>query len=261
MPITVYSQRDIDGIRRASRVAAATLHSVGARLCAGITTAQIDAWVREDTRRVGGRPSQLGYHGFPASVCTSRNEVICHGIPSEACVLADGDIVNVDVTTELGGFHGDTSRTFLIGDVQPSARRLVEATWTAMWAGIDAVRPNARIGDIGAAIVTSARAAGFGVVSEYGGHGIGRNMHESPHISHIGRAQTGLRLRPGMCFTIEPMLTEGSIRGRVLADGWTVVTADGRLSAQFEHTVRVTEDGVEVLTTHGEGDPRELRGG
>jgi methionyl aminopeptidase len=246
--ITVYSSADIAGIRRASKVAAATLKEVGARLRPGITTAMIDRWVREDTRLRGGKPSQLGYHGFPASVCTSRNEVICHGIPSEAVVLAEGDIVNVDVTTEFEGFHGDTSKTFLIGEVRPAARRLVEVTQEARDAGIAAVRPGARLGDIGAAIVACARRSGFDVVAGYGGHGIGRKMHEDPHISHVARAGTGLRLRRGMCFTVEPMLTEGSARHRLLGDGWTVVTADGRWSAQCEHTVCVTEDGVEVLT-------------
>ncbi len=248
VPINIYSERDIAGIRRASQVAAATLQEVALRLRPGIATAQIDAWVREDTRRRGGRPSQLGYHGFPASVCTSRNEVICHGIPASAEILEEGDIINVDITTEFEGYHGDTSRTFLIGQVRPAARRLVEATREARDAGIRAVRPGARLGDVAAAIVAVARPLGFDVVAEYGGHGIGRRMHEEPHVCHVGRAGTGMRLRPGMCFTIEPMLTEGSARHRVLADGWTVVTVDGRWSAQFEHTVCVTPEGVEILT-------------
>ncbi len=248
MPINIYSELEIAGIRRASQVAAATLQEVAARLRPGIATAEIDGWVREDTQRRGGRPSQLGYHGFPASVCTSRNEVICHGIPAPDEILEDGDIINVDVTTEFEGFHGDTSRTFLIGEVRPAARRLVEVTRAARDAGIRAVRPGARLGDVAAAIVAAARPAGFDVVANYGGHGIGRRMHEEPHVSHVGRAGTGMRLRPGMCFTIEPILTEGSARYRVLADGWTVVTTDGRWSAQFEHTVCVTADGVEVLT-------------
>ncbi|MEZ4381002.1 MAG: type I methionyl aminopeptidase [Nannocystaceae bacterium] len=248
MAVNVYDPRAIAGIRRASRAAAATLASVGARLRPGVTTAMIDAWVREDTARCGGRPSQLGYHGFPASVCTSRNDVICHGIPSPSVVLRSGDILNVDVTTELDGFHGDTSATFLIGDVGPQARRLVACARAARDAGIAAIRPGARLGDIGAAIVATARAAGFSVVADYGGHGIGRAMHEAPHVSHVGRAGTGLRLRPGMCLTVEPMINEGRAEGRVAADGWTVRTADGGWSAQFEHTVCVTPEGVEVLT-------------
>jgi methionyl aminopeptidase len=253
--ITIYDSRAIAGIRRASRAAAATLASVGARLEPGVTTAMIDRWVREDTARRGGRPSQLGYHGFPASVCTSRNDVICHGIPSAAVTLCDGDIINVDVTTELDGYHGDTSATFLIGDVRPQARRLVDRARAARDAGIAAIRPGARLGDVGAAIVAVARAAGFTVVADYGGHGIGRAMHEPPHVNHIGRAGTGLRLRPGMCLTVEPMLNEGGAAGRVCADDWTVVTADGGWSAQFEHTICVTEDGVEVLTVVDEPDP------
>lgn len=248
MAVTIYGPRELAGIRRASHAAAATLAEIGARLRPGVATAQIDAWVREDTARRGGRPSQLGYHGFPASVCTSRNAVVCHGMPRAGDVLQAGDIINVDVTTELDGFHGDTSATFCIGEVDEQARRLVERTRAARDAGIAAVRPGARLGDIGAAIVQIAEAAGLGVVREYCGHGIGRQMHEAPQVPHVGRAGTGLRLRPGMVFTVEPMLTLGDPGVQLEADGWTVVTADGRWSAQFEHTVAVTDDGFEVLT-------------
>lgn len=248
MAVTIQGPRELAGIRRAAQAAAATLAEVGARLRPGVSTAQIDVWVREDTARRGGRPSQLGYHGFPASVCTSRNAVVCHGLPRASEVLRAGDIINVDVTTELDGFHGDTSATFCIGEVDESARRLVERTRAARDAGIAAVRPGARLGDIGAAIVEVAAAAGLGVVREYCGHGIGRQMHEAPQVSHVARAGTGLRLRPGMVFTVEPMLTLGDPAVRLQDDGWTVVTADGRWSAQFEHTVVVTERGVEVLT-------------
>jgi methionyl aminopeptidase len=248
MAVTIYGPRELAGIRRAARAAAATLAQVGARLRPGVSTAQIDLWVREDTARRGGRPSQLGYHGFPASVCTSRNAVVCHGMPRASDVLRDGDIINVDVTTELDGFHGDTSATFCIGEVDDAARRLVERTRAARDAGIAAVRPGARLGDVGAAIVTIAEQAGLGVVREYGGHGIGRQMHEAPHVPHVARAGTGLRLRPGMVFTVEPMLTLGEPEVSLQPDGWTVVTADGRWSAQFEHTLAVTDDGVEVLT-------------
>lgn len=248
MSVKIYGPREVAAIRRASRVAAATLAEVGGRLAPGVATADIDRWVREDTARRGGRPSQLGYHGFPASVCTSRNAVVCHGIPRADDVLQAGDIVNVDVTTELDGYHGDTSATFCIGEVGAAARGLVEATRACRDAGIASVRPGARLGDIGAAIVALARRAGLGVVTEYGGHGIGRQMHEAPHVSHVGSAGTGLRLRPGMVFTIEPMLTLGGPKVRVLDDGWTVVTEDGQWSAQFEHTLCVTRAGVEVLT-------------
>lgn len=253
MSVTIYGPRELAAIERAGAAAAGTLAYVAERLRPGVTTAQIDAWVREDTARRGGRPSQLGYRGaghkpFPASVCTSRNEIVCHGIPCDDVVLAEGDIINVDVTTELDGFHGDTSATFCVGAVSESARRLVETTRAARDAGIAAVRPGARLGDIGAAIAEVARRAGYGVVTDFGGHGIGRKMHEPPHVPHVGRAGTGLRLRPGMVFTIEPMLTLGTAEVELLADGWTVVTADRQWSAQFEHTVCVTESGARVLT-------------
>lgn len=246
--VNIYGSKEIAGIRRASRVAAATLWTVGERLAAGVTTAQIDRWVREDTARRGGRPSQLGYKGFPASVCTSRNAVVCHGVPRADDVLQAGDIINVDITTEFEGYHGDTSATFCIGVVEAEPLRLVERTRAARDAGIAAVRPGARLGDVGAAIQAVAEEAGLGVVTAFTGHGIGRRMHEPPQVQNTGRAGVGLRLRPGMCFTIEPMLTLGSPEIRVLADGWTVVTRDGLWTAQFEHTVCVTEDGVEVLT-------------
>ena len=248
MAVTIHGPREVAAIREASRAAAATLIHVGARLAPGVTTAQIDRWVREDTAHRGGRPSQLGYHGFPASVCTSRNAVVCHGVPRADDVLRAGDIVNVDVTTELGGYHGDTSATFCIGEVDAEVRALVATTRAALQAGIAAVRPDARLGDIGAAIQAVGEAAGYGVVRAYCGHGIGRQMHEAPQVPHVGRAGTGLRLRPGMVFTIEPMLTLGDPEVRVLDDGWTVVTVDGRWSAQFEHTVHVTAAGGEVLT-------------
>ncbi len=248
MAIEIHDSCAIAALRRAGASAAATLAHVGARLTAGISTAQVDAWVREDTARRGGRPSQLGYHGFPAAVCVSPNDVVCHGVPSPKVVLRDGDIVNVDVTTMLGGYHGDTSMTFAIGTLDATKAALVEATKAALQAGIDAVRPGVRLGDIGAAIEASARAAGYDVVREYCGHGIGREMHLPPQVCHYGRAGTGLRLRAGMAFTIEPMLTIGRQALVHDDDGWTVRTADGSPSAQAEHTVLVTADGVEVLT-------------
>lgn len=235
-------------MRRAARAAAETLQVVKAALRPGMSTADIDRLVRQDTARRGGKPSQLGFHGFPATVCTSVNEVVCHGIPREDVVLKDGDIINVDVTTELDGFHGDLSATFLIGDVAPEVRRLVETTERALWTAIREVRPGARLGDIGAAIQEVAEPAGYGVVREYTGHGIGREMHLPPQVLHYGQRGRGLRLRAGMAFTIEPMLNLGVAETRVLADEWTVVTADGKCSAQFEHTLWVTDSGCEVLT-------------
>lgn len=248
MTVLLFGPREREHLRAAGRAAAATLTHVGALLRPGITTAQIDRWVREDTARRRGRPSQLGYKGFPAAVCTSRNHVVCHGIPSEREVLAEGDILNVDVTTELNGFHGDTSATFLIGAVTAEARHVALTARRCRDAGVAVVRPGGRLGDIGAAIEEVAREAGCSVVTELGGHGIGRAMHTEPHVHHTGARGTGMRLRPGMAFTIEPMVNLGSAQVRFLADGWTVVTADGALSAQFEHSVLVTETGCEVLT-------------
>jgi methionyl aminopeptidase len=248
MPIEIFTAREQDALRRAGRVAAATLAYVGARLRDGMSTADIDRLVREDTARRGGKPSQLGYHGFPAAVCTSRNEVVCHGIPNPRERLVRGDIVNVDVTTEIGGFHGDTSATFVIGECSPDAKHVVDVAKRARDAGIAVVRDGARIGDIGHAIETLARREGCSVVTDYGGHGIGRVMHADPHVPHTGTRGTGVRLKAGMVFTIEPMINLGGAAVRLLDDRWTVVTADGSLSAQFEHTVLVTRDGCEILT-------------
>ncbi|MEY4582029.1 MAG: hypothetical protein RL701_6732 [Pseudomonadota bacterium] len=248
MGIERYGSRELEVLRSAGRIAAQTLAFVGERLAAGMNTRQIDQLVREDTARHGGRPSQLGYHGFPAAVCTSRNQVVCHGIPSEREPLRDGDIINVDVTTEWEGFHGDTSATFKIGQVSAEAERLVEVARRCLWAGIEQVRPNSRFGDVGAAIQELAEREGYSVVRDFGGHGIGRRMHMDPHVAHVGPRGSGLRLKPGMTFTIEPMINQRGPTVRMLDDGWTVVTADGGLSAQFEHTVYVTHDGYEVLT-------------
>jgi methionyl aminopeptidase len=248
MSIELYGERERDRLRRAGRVAAETLAFVGAQLRIGMTTAEIDQLVREDTERRGGKPSQLGYHGYPAAVCTSRNQVVCHGMPSPHERLADGDIINVDVTTELDGFHGDTSMTFVVGGASAQALHVVKVARACLAAGIEVVRPGARLGDIGAAIEAIAQREACSVVRDYGGHGIGRRMHQEPHVSHVGQRGQGPRLKAGMAFTIEPMINLGSPRVRVLSDGWTVVTEDGCLSAQFEHTVLVTETGCEVLT-------------
>ena len=248
MSIAILGPSEQAALRRAGRVAAETLAHVASRLRPGISTADIDVWVREDTARRGGTPSQLGYHGFPAAVCTSKNHVVCHGIPRQSDILSPGDIVNVDVTPILDGFHGDASRTFLIGDVPPAARRLVQDTYTALWLGIAAVRPGGRTGEIGHAIQAFVEARGYSVVREFCGHGIGRVFHTAPTILHLGEPGTGERLLPGMTFTIEPMINLGDWRCRILDDGWTAVTADASLSAQFEHTVLVTDSGVDVLT-------------
>lgn len=254
MSIELFGRDHHDALRRAGRAAADTLAHVGRRLAPGVTALDIDAWVRADTARRGGRPSQLGYRptpehpAFPAAVCVSIDDVVCHGIPSAERRLGAGSIVNVDVTTELGGFHGDTSQTFLIGEPSPDARHVVDVARRCLMAGIAQVRPGARLGDIGAAIEALALREGCSVVRDFGGHGIGRVMHAEPHVPHHGRPGTGLRLRAGMVFTIEPMVNLGGADVVIASDGWTVVTADGSLSAQFEHTVLVTSDGVEILT-------------
>jgi methionyl aminopeptidase len=246
--IEILSPSEIECMRRAGRVAAETLAAVGSRLRPGMSTGEIDRLVREDTARRGGRPSQLGYKGFPAAVCTSRNNVVCHGIPSLHELLEPGDIINLDVTTNLDGYHGDTSAMFLIGEARPEARRIVDIARRCREAGISVIRDGARLGDIGAAIQELARREGVGVVTEVGGHGIGRTMHADPHVPHVGERGAGLRLRAGMAITVEPMVNLGSAAIRCLDDGWTLVTADGSLSAQWEHTVVVTRDGYELMT-------------
>ncbi|MFO0682352.1 MAG: type I methionyl aminopeptidase [Sandaracinus sp.] len=248
MAFATLSAPEIEKMRRAGAVAAATLATVGARIRPGITTADIDAWVRADTEARGAIPSQLGYHGFPSTVCTSPNEVVCHGLPSRRRVLAPGDIVNVDVTSCLGGYHGDTSITFFVGEPSPEARRLVETARRCRDAGIAVVRHGARLGDIGAAIEEIARSEGMSVVRDFGGHGIGRAMHLAPHVPHVGVRGSGPRLVAGMAITVEPMINLGRAEV-VLPDGeWNVVTADGSWSAQFEHTVLVGREGPEILT-------------
>ena len=248
MPIEIFGPREVESLRRAGAAAVATLRAVGEKLARGVTTADIDRWVREDTARRGGKPSQLGYHGFPAAVCTSKNDVVCHGMPRVGDVLRDGDIVNVDVTTELDGFHGDTSATFFVGTPSAEATHVVDVARRCREAGIRVVREGARIGDIGAAIAELAHREGCSVVRDYCGHGIGRQMHTSPSIPHFGTRGAGQRLRAGMAFTIEPMINLGGADVVLDDDGWTVRTADGRLSAQFEHTILVTREGCEVLT-------------
>jgi len=248
MTIERFTPSEIEKLRKAAQAAASTLRVVTSALRAGMPTADIDRQVREDTKRRGGKPSQLGYKGFPAAVCTSRNDTVCHGIPSQHEILAEGDIINVDVTTELDGFHGDTSRTVCIGAASPEARRLTEVAERCLLAGISVVRHGARLGDIGAAISELAEQAGCSVVRELGGHGIGRRMHAEPHVPHVGVRGRGLRLRAGMVFTVEPMINAGRPEVVFDADGWRVRTADGAWSAQFEHTVLVTERGAEILT-------------
>lgn len=248
MAIEILSPAQVELMRRAGRAAAETLAFIGSQLRPGLSTAHVDRLVREDTARRGGAPSQLGYKGFPAAVCTSRNHVVCHGIPSPRELLEPGDILNVDVTTNVDGYHGDTSAMFLIGEVSAEAQRLVDVARRCRDAGISVIRHGARLGDIGAAIEELARQEGVSVVAEVGGHGIGRTMHADPHVSHVGKRGAGLRLKAGMALTVEPMVNQGGAAIRMLDDGWTMVTADGSLSAQWEHTVVVTRNGYELMT-------------
>jgi len=215
----------------------------------GMSTMQVNDLVeRLIVEQLQARPASKGQYGYAYALNASRNNVVCHGVPSPDEILRDGDIVNFDITLEKNGYIADSSKTYLVGTVAPLAQRLVDVTYEAMWKGIKAVRPGARLGDVGHAIERHARRNGYSVVREYCGHGIGREMHEPPQVLHWGKPQTGLVLREGMVFTIEPMLNQGRHAVQTEDDGWTVVTRDGRLSAQFEHTVAVTRNGVRVLT-------------
>ena len=248
--IEIMSPSALTGMRAACKLAAETLLAVGPVIRPGITTDDINTFVHDFTIARGAWPSPLNYKGFPKSVCTSVNEVVCHGIPGKR-VLRDGDIVNVDVTSYLpkvNGFHGDTSATFFVGTPAPKTRHVVEVSRRSLELALEVVRAGARIGDIGAAIQEYAERQGCSVVRDYVGHGIGREFHMAPQVPHYGKRGDGKRLKAGMVFTIEPMINLGSFETEVLEDDWTVITADGSWSAQFEHTILVTEYGCEVLT-------------
>ena len=249
MNISLKSPEDIERMRVAGRLAAEVLQVVAPHVKPGVSTAELDRICHDHIVNVQGAiPANVGYKGFPATVCTSVNNVICHGIPSESKILKDGDIINIDVTVIKDGWHGDTSRMYFVGEPSVLARRLVEVTREAMFKGIRAVRPGATLGDIGHAIQQYAEGERFSVVREYCGHGIGRIYHEDPQVLHYGQPGAGVVLKKGMTFTIEPMINAGSRQTKLLGDGWTVVTRDKSLSAQWEHTVAVTDDGVEILT-------------
>jgi methionyl aminopeptidase len=251
MAVDIKSPKEADQMRLACKMAAETLLLVGEKLVAGMTTEDINRIVHEDTVRQGAYPAPLNYKGFPKSVCTSINDVVCHGIPG-AQVLKNGDIINVDVTTFYKGFYGDTSATFYVGMPSAEARMVTEVSRESLRRAIEVVRDGARLGDIGAAIQEYAEGRGCSVVRDFVGHGIGRRFHEDPQVKHYGKRGTGERLRAGMTFTIEPMINLGSWHVEVDAkDKWTARTVDGRLSAQFEHTLLVTKDGCEVLTARG----------
>mgnify|MGYP003755178991 FL=1 len=249
MPVTIKTPSEIEKMRVAGRLAAEVLEMVAEYVRPGVTTEELDRICHEHiVRRQQAIPANLGYKGFPKTVCTSVNHVICHGIPSPSKVLKDGDIVNIDVTVIRDGFHGDTSRMYLVGKPDVRAQRLCTVAFESMMRGIEQVRPGATLGDIGHAIQKHVESNGFSVVREYCGHGIGRVYHEDPQVLHYGKPGTGLRLEKGMTFTVEPMVNAGKPHTRLLPDGWTVVTKDHSLSAQWEHTVAVTDDGFEILT-------------
>ena len=244
---TVKSDDIIERMRHAGRVASEVLRLSGEFLRPGITTDEVDEYTHNLFIEREAYPSTLNYHGYPKSLCTSANEVICHGIP-DSRVIRDGDIMNLDVTGFIGGVHGDTNATFLIGEVSDEHRRLVRVTEECMWLGIEAVRPGRPLSDIGRAIEQHADAQGYGVVRAFIGHGIGEQFHTDIQVLHYYDSRATTVMRPGMVFTIEPMITLGSWQHRMWDDGWTAVTSDGRWTAQFEHTILVTDDGAEVLT-------------
>lgn len=249
MAVTIKTPKQIAMMRVAGTLAAEVLEMISEYVVPGVSTEELDRRCHDYIRKVQkATPANVGYHGFPKTLCTSVNGVVCHGIPSSKEILKDGDIVNIDVTVIKDGWHGDTSRMYFAGTPSESAARLVQTTLDAMLAGIAEVRPGARLGDVGYAIQRLAEAAGYSVVREYCGHGIGKIYHEEPQVLHYGQHHTGLLLREGMTFTIEPMINAGARGVALQPDGWTVLTRDGSLSAQWEHMVAVTADGVEILT-------------
>jgi methionyl aminopeptidase len=249
----VKTPEEIQKMRVAGRLAASVLEMIEPFVIAGVTTAELESicrkYIVEDLQAI---PASLNHHGFPGCICTSLNHVICHGIPSDKKVLKVGDILNIDVTVKKDGYIGDTSKMFCVGNVKPYAERLVKVTQECMYKAIQIVRPGIRLGDIGHIIQQHAEANRYTVVREFGGHGIGKEMWEEPHVPHFGKPNTGLELQAGMTFTIEPMINLGKKDIRSLPDGWTIITKDHKLSAQWEHTILVTETGYEVLTLRQE---------
>jgi methionyl aminopeptidase len=252
MAVTIKTAEEINKMRIAGRLAADVLDMIGEHVKVGVSTEELDMICHDyivNTQQA--IPAPLNYHGFPKSICTSVNHQVCHGIPGGK-KLKNGDIINIDITVIKDGFHGDTSRMFTVGEGSILTRRLIDITYQAMWKGIEMVKPGVHIGDIGHAIQTLVESSGYSVVREYCGHGIGREFHEDPQILHYGTPGTGLALQAGMCFTIEPMVNAGKRQIKLLPDKWTVVTKDRKPSAQWEHTLAVTEDGFEVFTLGAE---------
>jgi methionyl aminopeptidase len=254
MAVTIKTPDEIAKMRVAGNLAARVLEMIEPHVVPGVSTGELDRICHDYiVNELDAIPAPLNYNGFPKSICTSPNHVICHGIPSDQTILKKGDIVNIDITVIKDGFHGDTSKMFLIGDVAPHARKLVQIAHECLYKGIELVRPGTTLGDIGSAIQQYAEANHYSVVREYCGHGIGRIFHEEPQVLHYGIPGTGMRLQEGMTFTIEPMINAGTRHTKLSRkDGWTVTTRDRRLSAQWEHTLAVTSDGVEVLTRRTE---------
>ncbi len=240
---------ELAALREAGRIVARVHEAMRQAIRPGVSTAELDAIAEDVIRSNNATPTFLGYHGFPASICTSINDEIVHGIPSPDRLLKDGDIISVDVGATYHGWVGDSAWTYAVGRITPEAQRLLKTTEGALWAGIDHARANARLGDVSAAIQQYAESRGFAIVREYGGHGVGRRMHEPPQILNYGRPGTGLRLQPGLCFALEPMITAGHWLTQTDADGWTVRTRDGSLSAHFEHTLAVTTGEPMIMTT------------
>ncbi len=252
MAVTIKTPEEVEKMRVAGRLAAEVLGMIEPHVQAGITTAELDKICHDYiVEKQDAIPAPLNYHNFPKSVCTSINHVVCHGIPNEKR-LKNGDMINIDVTVIKDGYHGDTSKIFFVGQPSIQAKRLAQTTYEAMKLGIEMVRPGIRLGDIGAAIQRFAESHNYSVVREFCGHGIGKEFHEEPQVLHYGSPGTGLTLEPGMTFTIEPMINVGKRHVKILKDGWTVVTKDRSLSAQWEHTILVTETGFDVLTVRPE---------
>ncbi len=253
MTIQLRTADDIAKMRVAGRLAAEVLELIGQYVVPGVSTEELDKICHDHIVDVQKAiPACLGYRGFPKSICTSVNQVVCHGIPSEKKILKNGDIVNIDVTVIKEGWYGDTSKMYIVGDVAPHAQRLIDISQECLYKAIDMVKPGIRLGDIGHVIQTYAEANYYSVVRDYCGHGIGMEFHEEPQILHYGKPDTGLVLEEGMTFTIEPMINAGKYSTKMKSDGWTVETRDGRLSSQWEHTMVVTSTGVEVLTARHE---------
>jgi methionyl aminopeptidase len=246
--ITLLSRREVDKMRQAGQLAAQLLDHLTPLVQPGVSTLELNDEAERWTLAHGAKSAPLGYKGFPKSICTSVNEVVCHGIPNAKQILQAGDIINIDVTLIVDNYHGDTSRMFFVGQPSAIAEKLVDVTKRCLYLGIEQVKPGAKIGDIGAAIQAYAEAQGFSVVRDFVGHGVSHIFHTAPQVPHYGQPGTGKKLRPGMVFTIEPMINEGTHEVEILKDEWTAVTKDGKLSAQWEHTIAVTEAGVEILT-------------